>query len=99
MPKRKKWGERILYAAGKERVINERVLRRRLRIPKTEMDSRKFHNTVMRVVRLAAEEQNGLLVRTRAGEYRITRYGRSMLETHIACKRFEMWFNSLNIAL
>lgn len=82
--KRKTWGERILYAAGKERVINERVLRRRLRIPKTEMDSRKFHNTVMRVVRLAAEDQNGLLMRTRVGEYRITRYGRECLELHIA---------------
>lgn len=95
MSKRKKWGERILYAAGKERVINERVLRRRLRIPKTEMDSRKFHNTVMRVVRLAAEEQNGLLVRTRAGEYRITRYGRKCLELHIARTHFYHTINTL----
>lgn len=87
--KRKTWGERILYAAGKERVINERVLRRRLRIPKTEMNSRKFHNTVMRVVRLAAEDQNGLLMRTRVGEYRITRYGRKCLELHIARARLK----------
>ena len=84
----KTWGERILYAAGKERVINTQVLRRRMRIPKTEMNSKDFHNTVMRVVRLAAEEQNGLLMRTRAGEYRITRYGRKCLELHIARTRF-----------
>jgi hypothetical protein len=89
MSKHKTWGERILYAAGKERVINTQVLRRRMRIPKTEMNSKEFHNTVMRIVRLAAEEQNGLLVRTRAGEYRITRYGRKCLELHIARTRFK----------
>jgi hypothetical protein len=89
MPKNKTLAERILYAAGKERVINTSVLRRRMRIPKTEMNSREFHGTVMRVVRLAAEEQNGLLVRVRAGEYRITRYGRKCLELHIARTRFK----------
>jgi hypothetical protein len=88
MPKNKTWGERILYAAGKEQVINTRVLRRRMRIPKTEMNSKEFHGTVMRMVRLAAEEQNGLLVRVRAGEYRITRYGRKCLELHIARTHF-----------
>jgi hypothetical protein len=95
MSKHKTWGERILYAAGKERVINTQVLRRRMRIPKTEMDSKDFHNTVMRVVRLAAEEQNGLLVRTRAGEYRITRYGRKCLELHIARARFNAVLRAL----
>ena len=95
MTKSKTWGERILYAAGKERVINTRVLRRRLRIPKTEMNQRDFHNTVMRVVRLAAEEQNGLLTRTRAGEYRITRYGRKCLELHITRTRFKSFISAL----
>jgi hypothetical protein len=97
MPRHKTWGERILYAAGKERVINTRILRTRMRIPKTEMDSRTFHNTVMRVVRLAAEEQNGLLTRTRAGEYRITRYGRKCLELYIARTRFKAVLNAMKI--
>ena len=95
MANSKTWGQRILYAAGKERVINVRVLRRRMRIPKTEMNPKDFHNTVMRVVRLAAEEQNGLLVRTRAGEYRITRYGRKCLELDIARTRINTFLRAL----
>ena len=99
MPKHKTWAERVLNAAGKERIINESVLRRRLRIPKTEMNSRKFHNSVMRTVRLGAEPQNGYFKRTGKGEYRITRYGRLLLETHIAQKRLMMWLNSGNVTL
>ena len=73
MANKKTWSERILNAASKELRVNTQTLRVRLRIPKTEMGSTAFNNTVMRTTRMLAESK--LLKRTDRGEYRITKKG------------------------
>lgn len=70
---RKPWTERILNAATKEDFVSNRVLRRRLRIPTTEMDTDQFHETVGRSMRHLASK--GKLKRIGTGEYRITKKG------------------------
>ena len=65
--------QRVLHAATKEKTISTSVLRRRMRIPTTQMDSEYFHNSVMRTTRLLAGEK--LLKRTGRGEYTITKKG------------------------
>lgn len=73
----KTWNERILNAASKEETINTSTLRRRFRIPQTEMSNEFFHNSVMRATRgLAAKKA---LKRTDRGTYEITRKGEKML--------------------
>jgi len=71
--KTKTMAERILNAATKETTINTTVLRKRLRLYATEVNSSAFHNTVMRTTRLLAE--NGLLKRTEPGTYTLTKKG------------------------
>jgi len=73
----KTWSERILNAASKEKEITTQVLRKRLRIPKTEMDPTQFNNSVMRSARYLNE--NGYLTRTDRGTYRITKTGKKTL--------------------
>ncbi len=69
--------ERVLYAATKETTIDSTVLRRRMRIPRTEMNNEYFNGTVMRTVRAAA--QDGLLKRVGTGTYRITAKGKKVI--------------------
>jgi len=66
--------QRVLHAATKEKSITTSVLRRRMRIPRTEMSNESFNNTIGRTVRLMAE--NGMLKRTDRGTYTITSKGR-----------------------
>jgi hypothetical protein len=65
--------QRVLHAATKEKTISTSVLRRRMRIPTTQMDSEYFNNSVMRTTRFLAEEK--MLKRTGRGEYTITKKG------------------------
>jgi hypothetical protein len=69
----KTWKERVLYAASNEVTIDRTTLRRRMRIPSTEMDNRSFDGTVMRAARTAVNE--GLLKRKENGVYAITKKG------------------------
>ncbi len=73
----KTWNERILNAASKEESIDRSTLRRRFRIPQTEMSNEFFHNSVMRATRKLASEK--ALKRTERGTYEITRKGEKML--------------------
>jgi hypothetical protein len=66
--------QRVLHAATKEKSITTSVLRRRMRIPRTEMSNESFNNSIGRTVRLMAE--NGMLKRTDRGTYTITSKGR-----------------------
>ena len=73
----KTWKERVLYAASNEETISRSTLRRRMRIPSTEMDNRSFDGTVMRAARTAVSEK--LLKRMDNGIYRITKKGEKFL--------------------
>jgi len=73
MSNRKPWTERILNAATKEETVSNPVLRRRLRIPTTEMDNFEFNLSVGRSMRHLANK--GKLKRVGTGEYRITKKG------------------------
>lgn len=73
MANRKTIAQRVLHAATKEKTISTSVLRRRMRIPTTQMDSEYFNNSVMRTTRALAEEK--MLKRTGRGEYTITKKG------------------------
>jgi hypothetical protein len=73
----KTWKERVLYAASNEVSINRSTLRRRMRIPSTEMDNRSFDGTVMRAARTAVSE--GLLKRKENGVYALTKQGRKAI--------------------
>jgi len=72
----KTWKERVLYAAANEETIDRSTLRRRMRIPTTEMDNRSFDGVVMRAARTAVSEK--LLKRVDNGVYRITKKGRKI---------------------
>lgn len=73
----KTWKERVLYAASNEASINRTTLRRRMRIPSTEMDNRSFDGVVMRAARSAVSE--GLLKRKENGVYALTKQGRKSI--------------------
>lgn len=73
----KTWKERVLYAASNEVSIDRSTLRRRMRIPSTEMDNRSFDGTVMRAARTAVSE--GLLKRKENGVYALTKQGRKAI--------------------
>ena len=73
MAKSKTWSERILNAASKETSIDNRTLRVRFRIPKTEMSQESFNNSIGRTTRYLAE--NKMLKRTSKGTYSITKKG------------------------
>lgn len=73
----KTWKERILNAATKEETINRQTLRRRFRIPSTEMDNETFNNTIGRTTRHLFAD--GELKRTDRGQYEITRRGERAL--------------------
>jgi predicted MarR family transcription regulator len=73
----KTWKERILNAATKEETINRQTLRKRFRIPATEMNNEDFNNTIGRSTR--ALRADGLLKRTERGTYQITRKGEKQL--------------------
>lgn len=77
MANKKTWSERILNAASKESIINTRTLRMRLRIPKTEMDSTDFNNSVMRSTRFLYAE--GMLKRVDRGVYKISKKGKKYI--------------------
>lgn len=77
MAKSKTWSERILNAASKENTIDNRTLRVRFRIPKTEMSQEEFNNTIGRTARYLYE--NKMLKRTDRGVYTITRKGEKAL--------------------
>ena len=77
MAQTKTWSERILNAASKELSIDNRTLRTRLRIPKTEMDQTEFNNSVMRTTRHLYASK--MLKRTDRGVYEITRKGEKAL--------------------
>lgn len=70
---RKPWTERILNAATKEDFVSNSVLRRRLRIPTTEMNNQEFNRSVGRSMRHLAHK--GKLKRVDLGEYTITKKG------------------------
>jgi len=74
MSNRKPWTERILNAATKEDTVSNPVLRRRLRIPTTEMDNFEFNLSVGRSMRYLANE--GKLKRVATGKYEITKKGK-----------------------
>ncbi len=78
----KTWKERVLNAASKEENVNRQTLRRRFRIPSTEMDNETFNNTIGRTTRHLAAE--GSLKRTDRGQYEITRKGEKMLAYYSA---------------
>jgi len=78
MANTKTWSERILNAASKENVIDNRTLRTRFRIPKTEMGQTAFNNTIGRTTRYLAE--SSLLKRTDRGVYKITKKGLKALK-------------------
>ena len=73
----KTWKERILNAATKEETINRQTLRKRFRIPTTEMNNEDFNNTIGRTTR--ALKADGMLKRTDRGTYQITRKGEKQL--------------------
>lgn len=73
MANSKTWSERILNAASKEESINVSVLRKRFRLPSTEVNSTQFNNSIMRTARKMAESK--LLKRTDRGVYTITKKG------------------------
>lgn len=73
MSNKKTTKARVMHAALREDSINVSTLRRRMRIPTTEMDPTSFNNTVMRTTRQLAAD--GLLKRTTRGEYKITKRG------------------------
>lgn len=73
----KTWKERVLYAASNEETIDRSTLRRRMRIPSTEMDNRTFDGTVLRAARTAVTE--GYLKRKENGVYAITKQGRKAI--------------------
>lgn len=73
----KSWKERVLNAASKEETVNRQTLRRRFRIPSTEMSNEEYHNSIGRTVRHLASE--GSLKRTDRGQFEITRKGEKML--------------------
>lgn len=77
MANNKTWAARILNAASKETTVDNRTLRVRFRIPKTEMDQTTFNNTIGRTARYMAETK--LLKRTGRGEYKITAKGTKAL--------------------
>lgn len=74
---RKTWKERVLYAASNEATIDRTTLRRRMRIPSTEMDNRSFDGIVMRAARTAVTE--GYLKRKENGVYALTKQGRKAI--------------------
>lgn len=70
---RKPWTERILNAATKEQTVSNSTLRRRFRIPQTEMSNDEFNTSIGRsMVHLA---HTGRLQRVNRGEYKITKKG------------------------
>jgi predicted transcriptional regulator len=73
MANRKTIAARILNAASKEKTINNSTLRRRMRIPTTEVDQVSFNNSIMRTARFLTEE--GMLKRTDRGQFSITKKG------------------------
>jgi predicted transcriptional regulator len=73
MANKKTIAQRILHAATKENKISTPVLRRRMRIPTTEMSQELFNNSIMRSARDLASK--GMLKRTDRGEYKITKKG------------------------
>ena len=78
----KTWKERVLNAATKEDQIDRSTLRRRFRIPSTEMDNETFNNIIGRTTRhLYAEKA---LKRTDRGVYEITRKGERILAEYQA---------------
>lgn len=77
MANKKTWSERVLNAASKELIIDASVLRKRLRIPGTELDNVSFNNSIMRTVRKMKSE--GLLKRVDRGVYRISKAGSKQL--------------------
>lgn len=77
MANRKTWSERILNAATKEVSIDNRTLRARFRLSKTEMDQTSFDNSIGRTTRHLAAAK--MLKRTDRGVYEITRKGEKAL--------------------
>ena len=77
MAKSKTWSARILNAASKEYSIDNRTLRVRFRIPKTEMSQEEYNNTIGRTTRHLYE--NKMLKRTDRGVYTITKKGEKAL--------------------
>ena len=73
----KTWKERILNAATKEETINRQTLRKRFRIPSTEMNNEAFNNTIGRTTRSLYASK--ALKRTDRGQYEITKKGEKML--------------------
>lgn len=78
----KSWKERILNAATKEQSINRQTLRKRFRIPATEMNNESYNNSIGRTTR--AMKADGLLKRTDRGQYQITRKGEKQLAYYTA---------------
>lgn len=78
----KSWRERILNAATKEETINRQILRRRFRIPSTELDNTSFNGSIGRTTRQLHSEK--CLKRTDRGQYAITRKGEKMLANYTA---------------
>ena len=78
----KTWKERILNAATKEATINRQTLRKRFRIPATEMSNEGYNNSIGRTTR--AMKADGLLKRTERGVYQITRKGEKQLAYYAA---------------
>ena len=74
MANSKTWSERILNAASKESSIDNRTLRVRFRIPKTEMNQEEYNNVIGRTTRHLAE--SNMLKRVDRGVYTITKKGR-----------------------
>ena len=77
MANTKTWSERILNAASKESSIDNRTLRVRFRIPKTEMSQEEYNNTIGRTTRHLYA--NKMLKRTDRGTYVITKKGEKAL--------------------
>tara|TARA_R110000868_G_scaffold92791_1_gene257355 strand:+ start:669 stop:917 length:249 start_codon:yes stop_codon:yes gene_type:complete len=82
MTNSKTWKERILNAATKEQSINRQTLRKRFRLPSTEMNNEAFNNTIGATAR--AMRADGLLKRTARGVYQITRKGEKQLAYYTA---------------
>ena len=80
MAKSKTWSERILNAATKENVIDNRTLRTRFRIPKTEMSQEDFNNTIGRTARHLCAGK--MLKRVDRGVYTITKKGEKALNNY-----------------
>lgn len=77
MANTKTWSARILNAASKENTIDNRTLRVRFRIPKTEMCQEAFNNSIGRTARSLYE--NKMLKRVERGVYKITKRGEKAL--------------------